>query len=86
MKLVQSKRSRPDIAAAVRGGDWTLGMNGEGVPCHATLKQALQARACSRKLIGGELAYPNPAFPLGAATAQIDLKDNAPNTSWKPLA
>src|SRR5487761_349714 len=41
MKQVQSKRSRPDIAAAVRGGDWTLGMNGEGVPGHATLKQAL---------------------------------------------
>ena len=41
MKQVQSKRSRPDIDAAVRGGDWTLGMNGEGVPGHATLKQAL---------------------------------------------
>ncbi|HTE83654.1 MAG TPA: hypothetical protein VK821_02905 [Dehalococcoidia bacterium] len=41
MKQVQSKRSRPDIAAAERGGDWTLGMNGEGAPGHATLKQAL---------------------------------------------
>jgi hypothetical protein len=41
MKQVQSKRSRPDIVAAVRGGDWTLGMDGEGVPDHATLKQAL---------------------------------------------
>jgi hypothetical protein len=41
MKQVQSKGSRPDIAAAVRGGDWTLGMDGEGVPDHATLKQAL---------------------------------------------
>ena len=44
MKQVQSKRSRPDIAAAVRGGDWTLAMNGEGVPDHATLKQALHWR------------------------------------------
>ena len=44
MKQVQSKRSRPDIAAAVRGGDWTLPMNGEGVPDHATLKQALHWR------------------------------------------
>jgi hypothetical protein len=41
MKQAQSKRSRPDIAAAVRGGDWTLGMDSEGVPGHATLEQAL---------------------------------------------
>ena len=41
MKQVESQRSRPDIAAAMRGGDWTLGMDGEGVPGHATLKQAL---------------------------------------------
>ena len=41
MKQVQSKGSRPDIAAAVRGGDWTLGMDGEGIPDHASLKQAL---------------------------------------------
>ena len=44
MKQVQSKRSRPDIDAAVRGGDWTLGMDGEGVPGHATLKHALYWR------------------------------------------
>jgi hypothetical protein len=44
MKQVQSKRSRPDITAAVRGGDWTLPMNDEGVPDHATLKQALHWR------------------------------------------
>lgn len=41
MKQVQSKGSRPDITAALRGGDWTLGMDGEGVPDQATLKQAL---------------------------------------------
>lgn len=44
MKKVQSKRSRPDIAAAVRGGDWALGMEREGDPDHATLKQALHWR------------------------------------------
>lgn len=44
MKQVQSKRNRPDIAAAVRGGDWTLAMSGEVVPDHATLKQALHWR------------------------------------------
>jgi hypothetical protein len=41
MKGVQPKRSRPDIVAAVRGGDWTVAMDGEGAPDHATLKQAL---------------------------------------------
>jgi hypothetical protein len=44
MARVHSKRSRPDIDAAVRGGDWTLGMDGEGVPHDATLKQALHWR------------------------------------------
>ena len=44
MKQVQSKSSRPDIDAAVRGGDWTLGMDREGAPDHATLKQALHWR------------------------------------------
>jgi hypothetical protein len=44
MTKVQSKGSRPDIAAAVRGGDWNLRMDGEGVPHEATLKQALHWR------------------------------------------
>jgi len=34
-------RERPDIEAATRGGDWGQGMEGEGVPDEATLKQAL---------------------------------------------
>ena len=54
MKQVQSKRSRPDIAAAVRGGDWTLGMNGEGVPDHATLKQALHWRQIYAEILDME--------------------------------
>jgi len=41
MKQVQPKRSRPDIDAAVRGGDWEQPMNGEAAPGHATLGQAL---------------------------------------------
>lgn len=35
---------RPDVDAAVRGGDWSLRMDGEGVPGQATLKQALYWR------------------------------------------
>ncbi|MHB8588303.1 MAG: hypothetical protein ACYDA0_05535 [Candidatus Dormibacteraceae bacterium] len=44
MKPPPVKRSRPDIDAAVRGGDWTLAMDGEGVPGHATMKHALYWR------------------------------------------
>ena len=41
MKRAQLKRSRPDIVAAVRGGDWTQAMDGEGVPDLAPIGQAL---------------------------------------------
>jgi hypothetical protein len=54
MKQLQSKGSRPDITAAVRGGDWTLGMNGEGVPDRATLKQALHWRQIYTEILGME--------------------------------
>jgi hypothetical protein len=32
--------ARPDIAAAIRGGDWSVPMDGEGIPAEASLKQA----------------------------------------------
>jgi hypothetical protein len=35
------KAGRPDIEAAMRGGDWTQAMDGEGPLGHATLTQAL---------------------------------------------
>jgi hypothetical protein len=54
MKQVYLKRSRPDIDAAVRGGDWTQAMNGEGVPAHATLKQALYWRQIYAEVLGME--------------------------------
>ena len=41
MKKPQTRAGRPDIDAAVRGGDWSQAMDGEGPPAHATLKQAL---------------------------------------------
>ena len=54
MKQAQPLRSRPDIAAAVRGGDWTLRMDGEGVPDHATLKQALRWRQIYTEILAME--------------------------------
>ena len=41
MKKSRRSPARPDIDAAVRGGDWAQGMDGEGPPARATLKQAL---------------------------------------------
>jgi hypothetical protein len=36
-----SRRLRPDLDAAERGGDWTKRMNGEGIPGHASMEQAV---------------------------------------------
>jgi hypothetical protein len=44
MKKAAPRRARPDVAAAVRGGDWSQPMDGEGPPGEATLKQALYWR------------------------------------------
>ena len=54
MKRTQVKRSRPDIDAAVRGGDWTRGMEGEGVPGLATMEQALYWRQIYTEILGME--------------------------------
>lgn len=40
MEKSPTKPGRPDIDAAVRGGDWTQPMDGESPVAHATLKQA----------------------------------------------
>ena len=37
-------RTRPDIDAAERGGDWTQRMDGEGLPGDASLEQAIYWR------------------------------------------
>ena len=44
MNKTLSKRDRPDVDAAQRGGDWTKRMDGEGVPGDATLEQAVYWR------------------------------------------
>jgi len=54
MKQAQAKRSRPDIDAAVRGGDWTRAMDGEGVPGHATIEHALYWRQIYTEILGME--------------------------------
>jgi hypothetical protein len=44
MGQVKRKSPRPDIDAAVRGGDWSQAMDGEGIPADATLEHALYWR------------------------------------------
>jgi hypothetical protein len=44
MKKVKPKSARPDVDAAVRGGDWSQPMDGEIAPQQATIKQALYWR------------------------------------------
>ncbi|MFI5283802.1 MAG: hypothetical protein ACHQ0J_11840 [Candidatus Dormibacterales bacterium] len=41
MRKVNTKVARPDVVAAIRGGDWSMRMEGEGLPSHASLKQAI---------------------------------------------
>jgi hypothetical protein len=54
MKRAQVKRSRPDIDAAVRGGDWAQAMVGEGIPGHSTIEQALYWRQIYTEILGME--------------------------------
>jgi hypothetical protein len=51
MTKVEPKRARPDIDAAIRGGDWSQSMDGEVPAEHATLKQALYWRQIHREIL-----------------------------------
>ena len=41
MDRTKPDAARPDVDAAVRGGDWSQPMDGEGLPADATIKEAL---------------------------------------------
>jgi len=40
MARIVTKRERPDVDAAERGGDWSQRMDGEGIPADASMEQA----------------------------------------------
>jgi hypothetical protein len=44
MNKVKLVKGRPDVDAAMRGGDWTQTMDGEGAPADSTLEHALYWR------------------------------------------
>jgi hypothetical protein len=48
------EKPRPDVEAAIRGGDWSLPMDGEGVPAEASLKQALYWRQVYTEILAME--------------------------------
>jgi hypothetical protein len=54
MSKVQPKKRRPDVEAAIRGGDWDLRMDGEGIPADASLKQALYWRQIYTEILAME--------------------------------
>jgi len=54
MKKTQPQKARPDIDAAVRGGDWTQAMDGEGAPEMATLEHALYWRQIYTEILAME--------------------------------
>jgi hypothetical protein len=54
MAKAEVKRARPDVAAAERGGDWSHGMDNEGVPGEATMEQALYWRQIYTEILAME--------------------------------
>src|SRR3981081_2144940 len=47
--------ARPDVDAAVRGGDWAQAMDGEGIPGEATLEHALYWRQIYVEILAMEV-------------------------------
>jgi hypothetical protein len=54
MRKIDVHRDRPDVDAAVRGGDWSQRMDGEGHPDKATIKQALYWRRIYTEILAME--------------------------------
>jgi hypothetical protein len=49
-----SKRTRPDVDAAERGGDWSQRMDGEGLPGDASMEQAVYWRQVYSEILAME--------------------------------
>jgi hypothetical protein len=54
MARILSKRLRPDVEAAERGGDWSKRMDGEGVPGDASMEQAVYWRQVYAEILAME--------------------------------
>jgi hypothetical protein len=56
MKAEEARPARPDVIAATRGGDDSVGMEGEADPATATLEQALFWRNIYTEILAMEEA------------------------------
>jgi hypothetical protein len=54
MKEVKAKSARPDVDAAVRGGDWSQPMDGEGAPQDGNISEALYWRQIYTEILAME--------------------------------
>jgi hypothetical protein len=54
IKRPSKVRTRPDIDAAVRGGDWSQRMDGEGLPGDANIEQAVYWRQIYTEVLAME--------------------------------
>jgi len=54
MSKLKPENERPDVEAAIRGGDWSLRMDGENIPADASLKQALYWRQIYSEILAME--------------------------------
>jgi hypothetical protein len=54
MRKAKPKSGRPEVEAALRGGDWSQRMDTEGSPAKATLKQALYWRQIYTEILAME--------------------------------
>jgi hypothetical protein len=54
VEKVKRRSARPDVDAAVRGGDWSQAMDGEGVPGDSTIEHALYWRQIYTEILAME--------------------------------
>jgi|SRR5579859_81553 len=54
MSKLKPQDERPDVEAAIRGGDWSLRMDGEDVPEDASLPRALYWRQIYSEILAME--------------------------------
>jgi hypothetical protein len=54
MARIATKRARPDLDAAERGGDWSQRMDGEGLPADSGMEQAVYWRQVYSEILAME--------------------------------
>jgi hypothetical protein len=54
MTRIATKRERPDVDAAERGGDWSQRMDGEGLPADSGMEQAVYWRQVYTEILAME--------------------------------